>query len=159
VLARGTDVLKALAYFQRATRLDPADARTWDGYARVALEAGRTSEAKAAFEQAVAKAAEANDMFQRYWATLGLGDIAKTQGSLQGALRHYQAAVAMLEPSAQAKPGDARLQRDLSLSQGRIGDVLRDQGNPAAALENYRAAHRTFEGLAKANPNNVDYQR
>src|SRR5215510_10710043 len=30
VLARGTDVIKAISYYQRATRLDPADPQTWD---------------------------------------------------------------------------------------------------------------------------------
>src|SRR5262245_43117655 len=37
VLARGTDVIKAVSYYQRATRLDPADPQTWDAFARAAL--------------------------------------------------------------------------------------------------------------------------
>ena len=95
VLARGTDVVKAVAYFQRATRLDPSDAETWNDYAEAAKEAGRTDEAKAAFEQAVARAGAAGDARQRYWATLGLGDIAFAQGSLPEAARHYGAAAAL----------------------------------------------------------------
>ena len=37
VLARGTDVVKAVAYYQRATRLDPSDAQTWIDYGEAAL--------------------------------------------------------------------------------------------------------------------------
>ena len=61
VLVRGTNVLKAVSYFQRATRLDPSDAQTWDDYARAALDAGRTADAKTAFEQAALKAQESNN--------------------------------------------------------------------------------------------------
>ena len=52
VLVRGADVVKAVAYYQRATRLDPSDPETWDDYAQAVLDAGRTAEAKMAFEQA-----------------------------------------------------------------------------------------------------------
>jgi tetratricopeptide (TPR) repeat protein len=49
VLVRGTDVVRAVAYYQRATRLDPSDAETWDDYGQAAFAAGRTAEAKIAF--------------------------------------------------------------------------------------------------------------
>jgi len=58
VLARGTDVIKAVAYYQRATRLDPSDPEIWVEYARAALDAGRTGEAKVTFDQAALKAQE-----------------------------------------------------------------------------------------------------
>jgi tetratricopeptide (TPR) repeat protein len=158
VLARGSDVLKAVAYFQRATRLDPSDAETWNHYAWAAMDAGRTGEAKAAFERAVAHAGAAADMPQRYWATLGLGDIARAQGSLPDALRHYQAAAAIAEPIARAEPGNAEWQRDLSVSHIRIGDVLRNQGDLNAALESYRASLAIDERLAQADPRNAIWQ-
>jgi len=158
VLARGADVARAVAYFQRATRLDPSDAATWDAYARAARDAGRTGEAKAAFEQAVGRADAANDARWRYWATLGLGDIAADQGSLPDALRHYRAASAVAEPIAKADPGNAGWQRDLSVSHNKIGDVLRAQGNLPAALDAYRASLAIRERLAKADPGNARWQ-
>ena len=159
VLARGTDVAKALAYFQRATRLDPSDAQTWNEYADAAIYAGRTGEAKAAYEQAAAQADAAGDTRQRYWATVGLGDIARVQGSLPDALRHYQAAAAAAEPIARTAPGNAGWQRDLSASQERIGDVLRAQGNLPAALAAYQAVLVIRERLARADPGNAEWQR
>lgn len=158
VLARGSDVLKAVAYFQRATRLDPSDAGTWHDYARAAMDAGRTSEAKAAFEQAVAHAGAAADARQRYWATLGLGDVARAQGSLPDALQHYQAAAAIAEPIAKADPENAGWQRDLSVSHIRIGDVLHSQGSLNGALERYRASLAIDERLAQADPRNAIWQ-
>jgi tetratricopeptide (TPR) repeat protein len=150
VLARGTDVLKAVAHYQRATRLDPSDPETWDEYARAALDAGRTAEAKAAFEQAVVRAQESKNPSSQYWATLGLGDVAEAQGDLPNALKRYETAVAIAEPIARADPGNAGWQRDPSVLQDRIGDVLKEQGKLPAALEAYRPSHAIFERLRAA---------
>jgi tetratricopeptide (TPR) repeat protein len=159
VLARGTDVLRAVAYYQRATRLDPSDAETWRDYADAALEAGNTKEAKGAFEQAALKAQESNAPRLRYWATLGLGDVAAAQGNLSSARQLYDNAVAIAEPIAKADPGNAGWQRDLSVSHNKIGDVLVEQGNLPAALESYRASLTIAERLAKADPGNAGWQR
>jgi tetratricopeptide (TPR) repeat protein len=159
VLVRGTDVVKAVAYYQRATRLDPSDAQTWDNYARAALDAGRTGEAKAAFEQAVLKARDSNNPGQRYWATLGLGDIAMAQGSLPSALRLYQTAAAIAEPIAKADAGNAAWQRDLSVSYDKVGDVLVAQGNLPEALKSFRDSLAIADRLAKADPGNAEWQR
>ena len=158
VLARGSDVLQAVAYFQRATRLDPSDAGTWNDYAWAAMDAGHTGEAKAAFEHAVAHAGAAADARQRYWATLGLGDVARAQGSLPDALQHYQAAAAIAEPIAKADPENAGWQRDLSVLHIRIGDVLRNQGSLNGALESYRASLAIDERLAQADPRSAIWQ-
>src|SRR5262245_51113156 len=56
VLARGSDVIKAVAYYQRATRLEPSDPEIWRDYGRTAINAGRTGEARTAFENAARKA-------------------------------------------------------------------------------------------------------
>ncbi|MBO0765801.1 MAG: caspase family protein, partial [Hyphomicrobiaceae bacterium] len=158
VLARGSDVARAVAYFQRATRLDPSNAETWNDYARAATDAGRTGEAKAAFEQAEARAAATNDPRQRYWAMVGLGNIARAQGSLPDALRHYQAATAFAEPIAKSDPGNAQWQRDLSVSHELIGTALQAQGNLPAALDAYRASFAVRERLAKTDPSNAGWQ-
>jgi tetratricopeptide (TPR) repeat protein len=158
VLARKTDVAKAVAYFQRATRLDPSDAETWNDYARAAVDAGRTDEAKVAFEQAIARAGAAGDARQRYWAMLGLGGVMLAQGSLLDGLRQFQAAAAVAEPIVMADPGNARWQRDLSVSQQRIGDAFFEQRNLPAALDAYRADFAIAERLAKADPDNALWQ-
>jgi tetratricopeptide (TPR) repeat protein len=158
VLARGSDVVKAVSYYQRATRLDPADPQMWDDYARAALDAGRTGEAKTAFEQAALKAQDSNNTWLRYWAKLGLGDVAAAHGNLSSARQLYETAVAIAEPMAKADPGNAGWQRDLSVSHSRIGDVLRAQGNSAEALESFRASLAIRERLAKADPGNAGWQ-
>ena len=117
VLSRVTDVAKATGYYKRATTLDPDDAETWDDYARAAQDAGRLPEAKTAFQHAALKARDAGNPRLRYWATLGLGDVAVAQGSLPSAQRLYETALAIAEPIAKADPGNAGWQRDLSVSQ------------------------------------------
>jgi tetratricopeptide (TPR) repeat protein len=159
VLTRGTDVLRAVAYYQRATRLDPSNAETWRDYADAALAAGNTKEAKGAFEHAALKAQESDDPRVRYWATLGLGDVAAAQGNLSSARQLYDNAVAIAEPTAKADPGNAAWQRDLSVSHNKIGDMLVEQGNLPAALERYRASLAIAERLARADPGNAGWQR
>ncbi len=158
VLARGSDVVKAVAYYQRATRLDLSDPQMWDDYARAALDAGRTAEAKTAFEQAALKARDTNKPRVRYWATLGLGDVAAAQGNLPSARQLYEVAVGIAEPVAKADPGNAGWQRDLSVSHIKIGDVLRAQGNLPAALETFKASLAIRDRLAKADPGNAGWQ-
>jgi tetratricopeptide (TPR) repeat protein len=159
VLARGSDIVKAAAYFQRTTRLDPADAQTWDDYARAAVDAGRLDEAKAAFEQAALKARDANDPRARYWATLGLGDVVMEQGNLASAQRLYQTAMAIAEPVANADPANASWQRDLAVAHNFVGNVQLAQGDLGAALKSYRSYYAIIERLAKADPGNTDWQR
>jgi tetratricopeptide (TPR) repeat protein len=158
-LARGTNAYEAMVFYRRATSLDTSDPETWNDYANAARNAGLTNDAKAAFEQAVAKARAANDPQRQYWAMLGLGDIARDQGSLADALRHYHSAAAIGEPIAKAHPADTRWRRDMSVSQEKIGEILHDQGNLPAALVSLRAALAIREQLAKADPGNADWQR
>ena len=159
ILVRGTNAAQALAYYQRATRLDASDPQAWNDYANAARSAGRTGEAKAAFEQGAAKARDVNDPQRHYWATLGLGDIARDQGSLPNALRFYQAAAAIGEPVARAYPNNTGWQRDLSVSQEKIGEILHAQGNLSAALVSFRAALAIRDRLVNTDPGNADWQR
>ena len=156
-LAKPKDVVKAAEYYRRATELDPEDAQAWDDYARVALDAGRTAEARTAFEQAALRAQNGTEL--AYWAMLGLGDVAAAQGNLPSARQLYERAAAMAEPIAKADPGNAGWQRDLSGSHDRIGNVLRAQGNLPAALQSYRASLAIAERLSKADPGNAETQR
>jgi tetratricopeptide (TPR) repeat protein len=159
VLAHGTDVAKAIAYYLRATRLDPSDPATWTAYGRAALDAGRTDEGKAAFEQSAAKAEHDNNPNQRYWAILSLGDVAVAQGDLARARQLYEMAVAIAEPIAWFNPSNADWQRDLSVSHNRIASVLQAQGNLPAALDSYRAGLAIIERLVKSDPANTGWQR
>ena len=52
----------------RARELAPEDAPIWVDYGRLALDAGRASEAKLAFQQATLRAESDNEL--RYWAKL-----------------------------------------------------------------------------------------
>src|SRR5262249_38078277 len=155
--AKPKDVVKAAEYYRRATELDPEDAQAWDDYARVVLDAGRTTEARTAFEQAALRAQDGTEL--AYRAMLGLGDVTAAQGNLPSARQLYERAAAMAEPIAKADPGNAGWQRDLSGSQERIGNVLRAQGKLAAALQSYKADLAIMERLAKADPGNAQGQR
>jgi len=60
-------LVKAASHYKRVTELAPEDAPIWVDYGRVALDAGRTSEANLAFEQATLRAENENEL--RYCAT------------------------------------------------------------------------------------------
>jgi hypothetical protein len=74
-------------------------------------------------------------------------------------LTSYQASLAIAERLAQADPGNAGRQRDLSIPHERIGDVQRAQGDLAAALTSYQASLAIRERLAQADPGNAGWQR
>ena len=77
----------------------------------------------------------------------------------RGGARQLPAALAIGERLADADPGNAGWQRDLSVSHDKIGDVLMAQGNLAAALTAIKAALAIGERLAKADPGNAGWQR
>ena len=81
-----------------------------------------------------------------------IGDVLRAQGNLTAALDAYNASLAIRERLAEADPGNAGWQRDLSVSHDRIGDVLRAQGNLTAALDAYNASLAIRERLAEADP-------
>ena len=114
VLVLGTDVVKALMYYQRATRLDPANPGLWYAFAVTALNAGRTADAKTGFEQAASKAKNSNNPLERYWAMLALGDVAVAQGNLSDARQLYGKWRRGLQTDRQGQPRQSlRWQRGL----------------------------------------------
>ncbi len=157
-LARWKDVAKAATYYKQAVDLDPDNAQTWDDYARVAQEAGRTDDAKAAFEQAASKANGDDADSIRYWAINGRGDVLVDQGNLPDALKSYRGSLGIAGRLAKADPNNAGWQRDLSVSYEKVGDVLVAQGNLTGALESYRGSLGIAGRLAKADPNNAGWQ-
>ena len=158
-LARPTNVAKAAEYYKRATDLDPTDVRTWLNYGGAAWAAGHLDEAKAAFEQAPAKARDSNDPRLLFGATIRLGEVAYKQGGLQNARQFYETALAMAESRAAERPEDLGTQHNLSVAHSQLGFVFLRLGNLSAALENHKAALTISERLVKADPNNTAWQR
>jgi Flp pilus assembly protein TadD len=70
----------------------------------------------------------------------------------------YRLALAIFNRLAQADPGNAGWQRDLSVSYEKVGDVLVAQGNLPEALKAFRDSHNIFNRLAQADPGNAGWQ-
>jgi len=68
------------------------------------------------------------------------------QNKLTPALKDYRTGLSISERLAEADPGNADWQRELSVSHNKIGDALRAQGNLTQALESYRAALTSWSG-------------
>ena len=82
------------------------------------------------------------------------------QGDTAGALKSFQAALAIRERLAASDPRNTQWQRDLSRSFGRIGDVQSAQGDTTGALKSYQATLAVVdERLAASDPRNSLWQR
>jgi tetratricopeptide (TPR) repeat protein len=88
--------------------------------AKVASEAGRLAEARAAYQQALAASPESAFLYR------DLALVERRAGELTLALEHFRRAVAL-------DPSDAR-------SHAQIGAILEEQGDPAGALGAYETA-------------------
>ena len=80
------------------------------------------------------------------------GDARQTSGNLATALTDYRALDDLCDRLAKADPGNARWQRDLSVSHNKIGDVQQAQGDLAAALTSYQASHDIFDAAGESRP-------
>ena len=81
------------------------------------------------------------------------------RAALAEVLPLFNASHAIFERLAQADPGNAGWQRELSVAHNNIGDVLRAQGNLPAALDAYNASLAIAERLARADPGHAGWQR
>jgi tetratricopeptide (TPR) repeat protein len=88
----------------------------------------------------------------------GIGDVLVAQGNLPEALKSFRDGLAIAEQLAQADPGNAVWQRDLSVSFNKIGDVLVAQGNLPEALKSFRDGLAIAEQRAQADPGNAGWQ-
>ena len=93
------------------------------------------------------------------WIHFFIGDFRVSRGETTAPLESYRASMAIAQRLAEADPGNAGWQRDLSVAQEKIGDVLRHQGNLPEALESYRASMAIAQRLAEADPGNAGWQR
>ena len=96
---------------------------------------------------------------ERVWSWIELGDLFVTTAALDQAINAFHQSLAVAERLAQADPGNAGWQRDLSVSHNKIGDVEVAQGALAAALTSYQASHDIFKRLAQADPGNAGWQQ
>ena len=138
--------------------LEPNDPETWIRFGETARDAGRSDEAKRAFEQAAAHAGEERDLKHRVKATYRLSDIAVMQGDLKKAHELATMAREMAERRVKSTPDDLDAERELSVCYEKIGDVLVKQGNLPGSLESYRASLAIRERLAKVDPGNAGWQ-
>jgi hypothetical protein len=88
-----------------------------------------------------------------------VGDVLLAQGDRAGALREYQASLALKERLVQQDPDNVEWQRGLAISHERVGDVLLAQGDRARALREYQTSLARSERLAQQDPGNVEWQR
>jgi hypothetical protein len=80
-------------------------------------------------------------------------------GQSAEALKSFRDGLAIRDRLAQADPGNAGWQRDLSVSYDRVGDVLVAQGNLPEALKSFRDGLAIADRLAQADPGNAGWQR
>ena len=88
-----------------------------------------------------------------------MGDALKNQNDLPGALASYSQSLAIAETLASVDPGNAQLQRDLSVSYEKVGDVQREQSDLVGAMASYQRFLKIAGMLAKSDPGNAQWQR
>ena len=88
-----------------------------------------------------------------------IGDVLVAQGNLPEALKAYRDGLAIRERLSRADPGNARWQRDLSVSHFSLAETCKAAGHGAQAMSYYRIALEGFEKLAALDPSNAQWQR
>jgi tetratricopeptide (TPR) repeat protein len=139
----------------RLLALDPDRTWSWIELGRLAVTTGSLGEAAAAFNSALVAARQAGNEHNEGAALAELGEVLVAQGKLAEALQSFRDSLAIRERLAQADPGDARWQRDLSVSYNKVGEVLVAQGKLAEALQSFRDSLAIRERLAQADPGNA----
>ena len=124
-LVREIDTAKALAAYEAAFALQPAEFWTCIELSRLRGTAGGTSGARAAAE-AAGRAAGTDR--ERSVALNDLGDVLVAQGDEAGALASYRDSLAIFDRLAKSDPGNAGWQRDLIVSYTRSAGALPGQG-------------------------------
>jgi hypothetical protein len=81
------------------------------------------------------------------------------QGDLAAALKSYEARQNIISRLAQADPGNAGWQRDLSVSHGKLAIVFRKGGETAKALEALRQGRAIMVRLTALSPDNAIWKR
>jgi tetratricopeptide (TPR) repeat protein len=88
-----------------------------------------------------------------------IGDVMVEKGDdLPGALREFQATLAIKKELADKRPGDASYLSNLSVGHNRVANVLSKQGDQSGALVEYESSLAIREQLADSDPGNADWQ-
>jgi hypothetical protein len=80
-------------------------------------------------------------------------------GLASATTHRYHQLLHIAEERAQADPGNAGYQRDLSVSHSNLGDLAVATGDSIRAAEHYQAGLAIAQRLAAADPGNAGYQR
>ncbi|HRD65404.1 MAG TPA: ATP-binding protein, partial [Candidatus Competibacter sp.] len=81
------------------------------------------------------------------------------QGNLPAALKTYRDGLAIRERLAQADPGNAGWQRDLSVSYSKIGTIFRKTGDRTNALKALEEGQTIMVRLTQASPDNAGWKQ
>ncbi|MGI8979904.1 MAG: protein kinase domain-containing protein [Pirellulaceae bacterium] len=100
---------------------------------------------------------ELGDVFLRIGAGTPSGPDA--DGPLAAARKVYQQAFVIAQKLAAADPGNAGLQRDLSISYDRLGKVSLQAGQVSQALDYYQKGLEITQKVADTDPKSADAQR
>ncbi len=83
----------------------------------------------------------------------------RATGDITGALKRYEASLAIFESLANADRSNAIAARSLAISYGQIGDTLRLGLRPREAVAMYQKALDIQRGLATRDPENAQAQK
>jgi tetratricopeptide (TPR) repeat protein len=119
---------------------------------------GARTQAAEAFRDALTVAVRTGDTSRIALCHDRIGGVLVAQGDRAGALTAFRDSLAIAQRLAQADPGNAEWQRDLSVSHDRIGGVLVAQGDRAGALTAFRDSLAIAQRLAQADPGNAEWQ-
>jgi hypothetical protein len=80
------------------------------------------------------------------------------QGNLSAALKSYEAQHEIISRLAQSDPGNAKWQRDLSVSFAKLADVHKQSGDKARARDYLRQGQAIMARLTKLSPENAQWK-
>jgi hypothetical protein len=81
------------------------------------------------------------------------------QGNLPAALKSFRDGLAIRDRLAQADPGNAGWQRDLSVSYAKLADVSKRNGEAATALDMLQQGRAIMVRLTTLSPDNAVWRR
>ena len=143
----------------KVTRLAPDDVWAFIDLGDIYVTTGPVRRSREGVSDAEAAARRQGDERNLSVAFNKLGDVQMAQGNIAGALKSYEADLAIADQLAKSDPGNAGWQRDLSVSYNKIGDVQVAQGDLAGALKSFQDSHAIRDKLAKADPGHTGWQR
>lgn len=150
MLQRGElTVDKALPIWRQVVALDPDTAWGWVELGRLEGRAGHLELARAAYEQAQAKAGNDEDCIA---ALTGLSDTQLRVNDLAGASVSMERTVAIAEARAKEAPDNTNLRLNLIVSLTRLSDIQMAQGRSAQARETIVRALFLAVDLYTAHP-------